>query len=143
MNQKVIIFNVPCIQIELVILYNIEMLKLDPNAFSFNKPTNLILLEVGGLQGWEGPNNQPFKKNIHNLAIVNSTMLQLDPNLFSKKLKPNHFHLEGSVFSIADLEDGHLFNFDQQLKRLKIKRCNVTSTSKNTFIKATATSVEV
>ena len=120
------------------------MLKLDPNAFSFNKPTNLILLEVGGLQGWEGLNNQPsFKKNIHNLAIVNSTMLQLNPNLFSKKLKPNHFHLEGSVFSIADLEDGHLFNFDQQLKRLKIKRCNVTSTSKNTFIKATATSVEV
>ena len=143
MNQKVIIFNVPCIQIELVILYNIQMLKLDPNAFSFNKPTHLILLEVGGLQGWEGPNNQPFKKNIHNLAIVNSTMLQLNPNLFSKELKPNHFHLEGSVFSIKDLEDGHLFNFDQQLKRLEIKRCNVTSTSKNTFIKATATSVEV
>ena len=126
-----------------MILYNIEMLKLDPNAFSFNKPTNLILLEVGGLQGWQGLNNQPFKKNIHNLAIVNSTMLQLNPNLFSKKLKPNHFHLEGSVFSIKDQEDGHLFNFDQQLKRLKIKRCNVTSTSKNTFIKATATSVEV
>ena len=126
-----------------MILYNIQMLKLEPNAFSFNKPTNLILLEVGGLQGWEGPNNQPFKKNIHNLAIVNSTMLHLDPNLFSKKLRPDHFHLEGSVFSIKDQEDGHLFNFNQQLKRLEIKRCNVTSTSKNTFIKATATSVEV
>ena len=119
------------------------MLKLDPNAFSFNNPTNLILLEVGGLQGWKGPNNQPFKKNIHNLAIVNSTMLHLNPNLFSKKLRPDHFHLEGSVFSIKDQEDGHLFNFDQQLKRLKIMRCNVTSTSKNAFIKATATSVEV
>ena len=127
-----------------MILYNIEMLKLEPNAFSFNKPTNLIILEVGGLQGWKGSSNQPsFKKNIHNLAIVNSTMLHLDPNLFSKKLRPDHFHLEGSVFSIKDLEDGHLFNFDQQLKRLEIKRCNVTSTSKNTFIKATATSVEV
>ena len=129
---------------ELVILYDIQMLKLAPNAFSFNQPTNLIILEVGGLQGWEGLNNQPsFKKNIHNLAIVNSTMLHLDPNLFSKKLRPDHFHLEGSVFSIKDQEDGHLFNFNQQLKRLEIKRCNVTSTSKNTFIKATATSVEV
>ena len=129
---------------ESVILYDIQMLKLDPNAFSFNQPTNLIILEVGGLQGWEGLNNQPsFKKNIHNLAIVNSTMLHLDPNLFSKKLRPDHFHLEGSVFSIKDQEDGHLFNFNQQLKRLEIKRCNVTITSKNTFIKATATSVEV
>ena len=127
-----------------MILYKIDMLKLDPNAFSFNKPTNLIL-EVGGLQARrEGPSIDPsFKKNIHNLAIVNSTMLQLNPNLFSKKLKLNHFHLEGSVFSIKDQEDGHLFKFDQQLSRLEIKRCNVTSTSKNTFIKATATSVEV
>ena len=72
------------------------MLKTDPNAFSFDQPTNLIILEVGGLQpGREGPSVQAsFSSNIYNLAIINSTMYQLNPNLFSKELRPIQFHLK-------------------------------------------------
>ena len=139
--MNVIIFNIPQ-QIELVILSNIQMLKLDPNAFSFNNPTNLILLEVGGLQGWEGLNNQPsFKKNIHNLAILNSTMTQLNPNLFSKELKLFQLHLNDSFLSVATSlgQDRHLFNLDRRLTKLVIKRCHLTGP----FIRATATTVEV
>ena len=32
-----------------MILHNIELLKTDPNAFSFDQPTNMIILEVGDL----------------------------------------------------------------------------------------------
>ena len=129
-----------------VILHNIERLKTDPNAFSFDQLTNLIILEVGGLQpGRDGHNVQAsFSSNIHNLAIVNSTMLNLNPNLFSKELKPFQFLLLGSVFSSdSDRDTGFLFNFDSQMSRLVVKGCKVTSTHKSSFIKATAANVEV
>jgi len=127
-----------------VILHNIELLKTDPNAFSFDQLTNMIILEVGGLQpGREGSSVQAsFSSNIHNLAIINSTMLHLNPNLFSKELKPFQFHLVGSVFS-SDSE-GYLFNFEKsQMARLVVKGCTVTSTHKSSFIKAIAANVEV
>ena len=129
-----------------MILHNIEMLKTDPNAFSFDQPTNLIILEVGGLQPVrEGHNVQAsFSSNIHNLAIVNSTMLNLNPNLFSKELRLFQFHLVGSVFSSnSDRDTGYLFNFASQMSRLVMKGCTVTSTHKSSFIKAIAASVEV
>ena len=124
------------------------MLKLDPNAFSFDRPTSLIILEVGGLQpAREGPSVQAsFSSNIHNLAIVNSTMLNLNPSLFSKELRPFQFHLVGSVFSSdqRDGDTGYLFNFDKaSLARLVMKGCEVTSTHKSSFIKAVAANVEV
>ena len=128
-----------------MILHNIEMLKPDPNAFSFDQPTNLIIVEVGGLQGREGHNVQAsFSSNIHNLAIVNSTMLNLNPNLFSKELKPFQFLLLGSVFSSdSDRDTGFLFNFDSQMSRLVMKGCTVTSTHKSSFLKAIAVNIEV
>ena len=128
-----------------MILHNIEMLKPDPNAFSFDQPTNLIIVEVGGLQGREGHSVQAsFSSNIHNLAIVNSTMLHLNPNLLSKELRPFQLHLVGSVFSASDGDEGHLFNFEShQMARLVIKGCTVTSAHKSSFIKAIAGSVEV
>ena len=122
------------------------MLKTDPNAFSFDQPTNLIILEVGGLQpGRDGHNVQAsFSSNIHNLAIVNSTMINLNPNLFSKELRLFQFHLLGSVFSSnSDRDTGYLFNFASQMSRLVMKGCTVTSTHKSSFLKAIAASVEV
>ena len=129
-----------------LILHNIVLLKTDPNAFSFDQPTNLIILEVGGLQpGREGHSVQAsFSSNIHNLAIVNSTMLNLNPNLFSKELKPFQFLLLGSVFSSdSDRDTGFLFNFDSQMSRLVMKGCTVTSTHKSSFLKAIAVNIEV
>ena len=127
-----------------MILHNIEMLKPEPNAFSFDQPTNLIILEVGGLEGHDV--KASFSSNIHNLAIINSTMLHLNPNLFSKELKLFQLHLVGSVLASGgpDLDQGYIFNFDKsQLARIVMKGCTVTSSHKNTFIKATAASVEV
>ena len=125
------------------------MLKTDPNAFSFDQPTNLIILEVEGLQPvGEGHSVQAsFSSNIHNLAIVNSTMINLNSNLFSKKLRPFQFHLVGSVLSsrlpTSSQDQGDLFNFESQLTKIVINRCNVTNSLNSNFIKATAIHVEV
>ena len=128
-----------------MILHNIEMLKPEPNAFSFDQPTNLIILDVGGLEGHDA--KASFSSNIHNLAIINSTIIMLNnnPNLFSRELRLFQFHLVGSVLASGgpDLDQGYTFNFESQLARLVIERCTVTSTHKGTFIKATAASVEV
>ena len=128
-----------------MILHNIEMLKPEPNAFSFDQPTNLIILEVGGLEGHDA--KASFSSNIHNLAIINSTIIMphLNPNLFSRELRLFQFHLVGSALASGgpDLDQGYTFNFESKLARLVIERCTVTSTHKRTFIKATAASVEV
>ena len=129
-----------------MILHNIEKLKPEPNAFSFDQPTNLIILEVGGLEGHDA--KASFSSNIHNLAIINSTIIMLNnnPNLFSRELRLFQFHLVGSVLASGgpDLDQGYTFNFESsQLARLVIEGCSVTSTHKRTFIKATAASVEV
>ena len=135
-------------QVNTVILHSIERLKVEPNALSFDQPTNLIILEVGGLEGREGENIKPaFSSNIHNLAIVNSTMINLNSNLFSKKLRPFQFHLVGSVLSsrlpTSSQDQGDLFNFESQLTKIVINRCNVTNSLNSNFIKATAIHVEV
>ena len=122
-------------------------MELRPDALDFLHPTDVLVIEVGGITISNSFQDPSFGENIRNLLIQNSTLARLTPTFFSRKLSLSALVIVRTLLSVDDTEVGRtdkfLFYPKEAMSLVRIENCSIATTDKVTFIRARAHKVEI